>query len=100
MTPASSERASEKFNPPTTTLRGNFHRWSCGRSGRSGRRSGRTEWATRCPVPRPGLALGPPSPPTRACAMDGSSAMTRIRTRRQLRVGERAWARWPTGYGI
>eukprot|EP00965_Chrysotila_dentata_P080165 2644980-Pleurochrysis_carterae.AAC.1 len=42
-----------------------------------------------------GGSIGSPPPATRACATDGSSATTRIRTWRQPRVGERGWARWP-----
>eukprot|EP00965_Chrysotila_dentata_P248238 6208227-Pleurochrysis_carterae.AAC.2 len=83
MTPASSERRAKSL--PPFPLRGHFHRWSCGRSGRSGPRSGRTGRATRCPVPRLGVASVLPAP-TRACATDGSSATARIRTRRQPRV--------------
>eukprot|EP00965_Chrysotila_dentata_P093898 3103189-Pleurochrysis_carterae.AAC.1 len=89
MTPASGERAGKKFNPPTIPWAiftgGVTERADGGPGGQSGRHGapcrGRRE------------ASGPPPPPIRACAMDGSSATARIRTRQQPRViGERGWA--------
>eukprot|EP00965_Chrysotila_dentata_P215975 6189095-Pleurochrysis_carterae.AAC.2 len=73
-----SERTSEKFSPPTTTLRGICSWWEGVKADRTGRAG-----AARSPVPGLGAALGPATRPANGPTSCESSAPPRTRTTRR-----------------